>query len=158
MGKATLNWNNCQVERTSQDLSAILNKWKRLKQHVACVVCRLKDNSVSLEVRIKAEEEVLAEVFRAAKARKLSDPPQLEPCEPLSPVSPMNHTPVTAPPACQLRLCPVFEQEALSEIQAADEQRYNRTPDLKSAKQMMRLVSSLPSSAQIDLPITLKNH
>ncbi|XP_034443256.1 putative ATP-dependent RNA helicase TDRD12 [Hippoglossus hippoglossus] len=98
----------------------------------------LKDNSVSLEVRIKAEEEVLAEVFRAAEARKLSAPPQLEPCEPLNPVSPMNHTPVPAPPACQLRLFPVFEQEALSEIQAADEQRYNHTPDLKSAKQMMR--------------------
>ncbi|CAB1459642.1 unnamed protein product [Pleuronectes platessa] len=98
----------------------------------------LKDNSLSLEVRIKAEEEVLAEVFRAAEARKLSDPPQLEPCQPSSPVSPMNHTPVQAPLACHLSLIPVFEQEALSEIQAADEQRYNRSPDLKSAKQMMR--------------------
>nr|XP_019934149.1 PREDICTED: putative ATP-dependent RNA helicase TDRD12 [Paralichthys olivaceus] len=85
----------------------------------------VEDNSVSLEVRIKAEEEVLAEVFRAAEARKLSDPPQLEP---LSPVSPMSHSPVPAPPASQLHL---------SDIQAADEQRYNHTPDLKSAKQMM---------------------
>ncbi|XP_069384015.1 putative ATP-dependent RNA helicase TDRD12 [Paralichthys olivaceus] len=86
----------------------------------------VEDNSVSLEVRIKAEEEVLAEVFRAAEARKLSDPPQLEP---LSPVSPMSHSPVPAPPASQLHL---------SDIQAADEQRYNHTPDLKSASQMMR--------------------
>ncbi|XP_062246116.1 putative ATP-dependent RNA helicase TDRD12 [Platichthys flesus] len=98
----------------------------------------LKDNLLAIEVRIKAEEEVLAEVFRAAEARKLSDPPQLEPCEPLSPVGPMNQNQVPATPACHLRLIPVFEQECLPEIQAADEQRCNRTPDLKSAKQMMR--------------------
>ncbi|XP_039989883.1 putative ATP-dependent RNA helicase TDRD12 isoform X2 [Xiphias gladius] len=94
--------------------------------------------SVSLEVRIKAEEEVLAEVFRAAEVRKLADRPQLEPCEPLSPVSSMKQTPVPEPPAPELHLGPVFDQRSPSDIRAANEQRNNHISDLQSVEQKTR--------------------
>ncbi|XP_035497182.2 putative ATP-dependent RNA helicase TDRD12 isoform X2 [Scophthalmus maximus] len=97
-----------------------------------------EDISVSLEGRIKAEEEVLAKVFRAAQARKLSDPPHIKPCDPLNPVSSVNQSPVPAPQAPKLHLVPVCEEAALSDIQAAKEQRNNRTSDLKPAEQMRR--------------------
>ncbi|XP_071316534.1 putative ATP-dependent RNA helicase TDRD12 isoform X3 [Trachinotus anak] len=94
-----------------------------------------EDVSVSLEVRIKAEGEVLAEVFRAAE-RKLADPPQLEPCEPLSPESSVNQSLVSAPPAPELHLVP--DQKSLSDIWAANQQRSNHSSDLKSAEQTTR--------------------
>lgn len=113
---------------------------------------------MSLEGRIKAEEEVLAKVFRAAQARKLSDPPHIKPCDPLNPVSSVNQSPVPAPQAPKLHLVPVCEEAALSDIQAAKEQRNNRTSDLKPAEQMRRLVSSLRSAAQIDSTTSLKKY
>ncbi|XP_034390396.1 putative ATP-dependent RNA helicase TDRD12 [Cyclopterus lumpus] len=50
----------------------------------------------SLEVRIKAEVEVLAEAVRAAEVSWLADLPPLEPCEPLGPVAPTVRSPLQA--------------------------------------------------------------
>ncbi|XP_056244242.1 putative ATP-dependent RNA helicase TDRD12 [Seriola aureovittata] len=94
------------------------------------------DDSASLENRIKAEEEVLAEVFRAAEVRKLAHPPPLEPCDPLSPESSMNHFLVPSPPEPELHLGPVCDIR--SDIQAADEQRNNHSSGLKSAEHTTR--------------------
>ncbi|XP_058500478.1 putative ATP-dependent RNA helicase TDRD12 isoform X2 [Solea solea] len=99
----------------------------------------LKDGSMSPELRIKAEECAMAEVFRAAEARMLSDLPQLEPVpdlpqlepvpdlpqlEPLNLVSSMKQCPVPESSLCPVSLC---DQEVLSDIQAANEQRSNHT-------------------------------
>ncbi|XP_070764009.1 putative ATP-dependent RNA helicase TDRD12 [Enoplosus armatus] len=107
-------------------------------------ISRSGDGPAPLEVRIKAEEEVLAEVFRAAKAGRLAHPPHLEPCEPLSPVSSMIQSLIPAPPvpqappAAEPHLVPVCDQKSLLASQAAIGQRNTHTADLKSAEQMMR--------------------
>ncbi|GAA6227719.1 putative ATP-dependent RNA helicase TDRD12 [Lates japonicus] len=98
----------------------------------------LTDVSASLEIRIKAEEEVLAEVFRAAEVKKLSDPPQLEPCDQLSPGSSANQSLIPAPPEPELHLVPERDEKSPSDVQAADKQINNHTADLKSAEQMTR--------------------
>uniref|UniRef100_UPI0037E94DDE putative ATP-dependent RNA helicase TDRD12 n=1 Tax=Semicossyphus pulcher TaxID=241346 RepID=UPI0037E94DDE len=103
------------------------------------------DGLASLEVRNKAEEEVLAEAFRAAKVSRLTDPPQLEPCETLSPVSPMIQSLVPAPqvpqapPAAEQNLIPVCDQTSLLTRPAAAGERNTHAADLKSAEQMMRI-------------------
>lgn len=112
-----------------------------------CVVCRSGESPASLEVRIKAEEEVLAEAFRAAEVSRLADPPPLEPSEPLILVSSVIQPLVSAPPVLQAaaaepHLVPVCDEESLLASQAATGQR-NSHSDLKSAEQMMRLVSLL---------------
>lgn len=106
-----------------------------MKQH--SVVRRSGDARPSLEVRIKAEEEVLAEAFKAAEVSQLADPPQLEPCEPLGPVSSMKPAP-PAPPATEPHLVSVCDQKPLLDNQSAD---------LRSAEQTMRLVSLLRDSS-----------
>ncbi|XP_067349996.1 putative ATP-dependent RNA helicase TDRD12 [Channa argus] len=95
----------------------------------------LGGRSMSLEVRIKAEEVVLAGAFRAAEVKKLTEPPQLESCESLSPESSTNQSAEPAGP----ELCPVplGNHEALSDMWAVNEQRNSHTPDLKS-KHIMR--------------------
>lgn len=124
-----------------------------MKRHF--VVCRSGDGPASLEVRIKAEEEVLAEAFRAAEVSRLADPPHLEPCEPLSPVSSVIQSlapapPVPqAPPAAEPHLVPVCDQKPLLGSQAAIGQRNTHTADLKSAEQLMRSVSLLRNSARL---------
>lgn len=99
------------------------------------VDCRSQDGAASLEVRIEAEEEVLAEAFRAAEIRKLtaSDSPHLKTHEPLSPVSLLNQFLVPAP---EVQTVSVYDQKSPSDIQ-----RSIQTADLGSAVQMMRLVS-----------------
>lgn len=98
---------------------------------------------------MKAEEEVLAEAFRAAEVSRLTDPPPLEPCEPLILVSSVIQPLVPAPPVVQAaaaaaepHLVPVCDEESLLVSQAATGQR-NSHSDLKSAEQMKRLVSLL---------------
>lgn len=98
---------------------------------------------------MKSEEEVLAEAFRAAEVSLLADPPPLEPCEPLILVSSVIQPLVPAPPVLQAaaaaaepHLVPVCDEESLLASQAATGQR-NSHSDLKSAEQMMRLVSLL---------------
>ncbi|XP_074533971.1 putative ATP-dependent RNA helicase TDRD12 [Halichoeres trimaculatus] len=77
-----------------------------------------EDGPVSLEARIKAEEEVLAEVSR------LSDLPPLQPCEPLSPLTVIQSIiPETQAP--NLALC---DQIPLRDQQ---EERNSHTPDLR---------------------------
>ncbi|XP_029288889.1 putative ATP-dependent RNA helicase TDRD12 isoform X3 [Cottoperca gobio] len=76
---------------------------------------------VSLELRIKAEEEVLAEAVRAAEVSQLADLPHLEPCEPLSPVCAMIQSLVPAP--AELHLVPVCVQKLLLARQEAVGQR-----------------------------------
>ncbi|XP_044049258.1 putative ATP-dependent RNA helicase TDRD12 isoform X2 [Siniperca chuatsi] len=111
------------------------------------------DGPASLEVRIKAEEEVLAEVFRAAEVSRLADPPPLKPCEPLSPVSSMIQSLVPAPPvppAAEPHRVPVCDQKSLLASQAAIGQKNTHTADLKSAEQMMRNGdgAELPTTSQ----------
>ncbi|KAK9516144.1 hypothetical protein VZT92_024097 [Zoarces viviparus] len=74
----------------------------------------------SLEVRIKAEVEVLADAVRAAEVGRLADLPLLEP---LSPVSPTVRSPVPAPPGPELHLVPVCDQKPLLDRRAAVGQR-----------------------------------
>ncbi|KAM7003443.1 putative ATP-dependent RNA helicase TDRD12 [Tautogolabrus adspersus] len=102
------------------------------------------DGPVSLEFRIKAEEDVLAEAFRAAEVSWLADPPQLEGCELLGSESPAIPSFVPAPPepqkpppAVEPNFVPVCDQAPLLSIQEAKAQR--NTSDLKSAEQMMRI-------------------
>ena len=119
---------------------------QRLKQHVVVDVHRLGGDSVSLEFRTKAEEEALAEVFRVAEVRKLklADPPPLEPCEPLSPVSSMIQSLVPAPTVPERHPVPVCDQNFLSDIGVTDGKRNDHTSDLKSAEpSMAKLVSLL---------------
>ncbi|XP_054475841.1 putative ATP-dependent RNA helicase TDRD12 isoform X2 [Anoplopoma fimbria] len=96
------------------------------------------DGPASLEVRIKAEVEVLAEAVRAVEVSSmLDDLPLLEPCEPLSPVSPTIQSPVPepqAPPAANLHLVPVCDKKPL-----LDRQINTHTADLRSAEQIMRI-------------------
>ncbi|XP_073327464.1 putative ATP-dependent RNA helicase TDRD12 [Pagrus major] len=98
----------------------------------------LEDGPGSLEVRIKAEEEVLAEAFRAAEVSQLDVPPQLEPCEPLSPASSVIQSLVPVPPAAEHHLVPVCDEKSLPADPAAATQRNSHTADLKSAELMMR--------------------
>ncbi|XP_076588920.1 putative ATP-dependent RNA helicase TDRD12 [Chaetodon auriga] len=88
----------------------------------------------SPEARIKAEEDVLAEAFRLAEVSQVTDPPQLEPCEPLGPVSSEIRAVVSAPLGAELGLVPVCD---LLASQAAPGQRNTHTADLRSAEQMM---------------------
>ncbi|KAM7415279.1 hypothetical protein PAMA_019888 [Pampus argenteus] len=101
-------------------------------------ISRLGDGAASLDVRIKAEEEVLAEAFRAAEIKKLAapDPPRLKTYEPLSPISSLNQFLVPAPPAAEVQTVSVHDQKSLSDIQAADEQRSIQTAGSESAMQM----------------------
>ncbi|XP_040894679.1 putative ATP-dependent RNA helicase TDRD12 [Toxotes jaculatrix] len=105
----------------------------------------LQDGSVSLEISIKAEEEDLAEVFRVSEVRELTDTPQLQPCETSGPASSVNQSLVPAPQAPEPHLVAVSVQNSLSDTWAENEQRNNRTSDLRSAEQMTRLVSLLRS-------------
>ncbi|XP_028264537.1 putative ATP-dependent RNA helicase TDRD12 [Parambassis ranga] len=96
------------------------------------------DGVSSLEVRIKLEEEALAEVFRVAGARKLAtldvaacvpeDPEEL-----LKPVvSSTNQSLVQAPPALEVALKnPVWENKSQTE----NEQRNTHPADSKPAEQ-----------------------
>ncbi|XP_053175396.1 putative ATP-dependent RNA helicase TDRD12 [Scomber japonicus] len=70
--------------------------------------------SASLEVRIKAEEEVLAEAFRAAEIKKLAapDPPRPKTYEPLSPVSILNRFLIPATPAPEVQTVPAHDQKS----------------------------------------------
>ncbi|KAM7397264.1 hypothetical protein PAMP_020249 [Pampus punctatissimus] len=101
-------------------------------------ISRLGDGSASLDVRIKAEEEVLAEAFRAAEIEKLAapDPPRLKTYEPLSPISSLNQFLVPAYPANEVQTVSVHDQKSLSDIQAVDEQRSIQTAGSESAVQM----------------------
>lgn len=118
-----------------------------MKQH--CVVCRLGEGPTSLQVVIKAEDEVLAEAFRASEVSRLDDPPLLKPCEQLSPVSSVIQPAVPAPPVLQTAAAvephpvPMCEEESLLASQEARGQRNSHAADLKSAEQMMRLVSAV---------------
>ncbi|XP_034540637.1 uncharacterized protein tdrd12 isoform X2 [Notolabrus celidotus] len=94
------------------------------------------DGPESLEVRIKAEEEVLAEAFRAAEVSGLSEPPPLEPCDP--PNREIQYL-IPAPPAAEPNLALVYDQTPLMGHREADGQRKTHTPDLRSAEQMMRI-------------------
>ncbi|KAI3370727.1 hypothetical protein L3Q82_007106 [Scortum barcoo] len=84
------------------------------------------DGPASPEVRIKAEEKVLAEAFRAAEVSRLAGPPHLEPHDPPSPVSSVIQSP--AAPAAEPHLVPACDQK----------HRNSHTPDLKTAEQLMR--------------------
>ena len=99
-----------------------------MNEAATVVDCRSGDGSASLEVRIKAEEEVLAEAFRAAEVKKLAvpDAPHLMTYEP---VSSLNQFLVPAPPAPEVQTVSVYDQKSPSDIQTAD---------LGSAVQMMR--------------------
>ncbi|XP_070829066.1 putative ATP-dependent RNA helicase TDRD12 [Chaetodon trifascialis] len=88
----------------------------------------------SPELRIKAEEEVLAEAFRLAEVSQVADPPQLEPCERLGPVSPQIRSVASAPLEAEPGLAPVCD---LLAGPAAPAQRNTHTADLRSAEQMM---------------------
>ncbi|XP_068579504.1 putative ATP-dependent RNA helicase TDRD12 [Cebidichthys violaceus] len=84
------------------------------------------DGPASLEVRIKAEVEVLADAVRAAEVGWPADLPLLEP---LNPVSPTIRSPVPAGP--ELHLSPVCDQKPLLDRRAAVGQRDAHTADLK---------------------------
>ncbi|XP_069575745.1 putative ATP-dependent RNA helicase TDRD12 [Brachyistius frenatus] len=94
------------------------------------------DGLPSLEVRIKAQEDVLAEAFRVAKVGTLADPdlPHLEPCEPLSPST--NQNLLQAPPAPELHPDPPCDQKSQLEKQTDDGRTNSHPADLKSAEQM----------------------
>lgn len=112
----------------------------------------MEDGPASLEVRIKAEEEVLAEAFRAAEVSQLAGLPQLEPCEPLCPTSSEIQSLVPAPPVAEHHLVLVCEEKSLLADRAGAAQRDGHTTDLKSAEMMMmmmRLVCLLRNLAQI---------
>ncbi|XP_035521694.1 putative ATP-dependent RNA helicase TDRD12 [Morone saxatilis] len=94
------------------------------------------DGPVAQEVRIRAEEEVLAEACRVAEVSRLADPPHLQPRETLSPASSViqSLSPApAAPAAAEPHPDPVCDQKSLS-----DSQRNTHTADLTSAEQMMR--------------------
>lgn len=109
----------------------------------------MEDGPESLEVRIKAEEELLAEAFRAAEVSQLAVLPELEPCEPPSPASLVNQSLVPVPPVAEHHLVPVCDENSLLADWAAAAQRNGHTADLKSAELMMRLVCLLRNSEQI---------
>ncbi|XP_032378783.1 putative ATP-dependent RNA helicase TDRD12 [Etheostoma spectabile] len=93
----------------------------------------------SLEIRIKADVEVLAEAFRAAEANPLGELPHLEP---LDPVSPMIRSLVPEPPVpreARLHLVPVCVQKKPLADQTAVGLRNAHTADLKSAEQIVRI-------------------
>ncbi|XP_041652126.1 putative ATP-dependent RNA helicase TDRD12 isoform X2 [Cheilinus undulatus] len=106
-----------------------------------------ENGPVSLEVRIKAEEEVLAKAFRAAEVSRLADPPHLEPCEPLAPESPVIPSLVPAPPepqkppaAAEPSLISVCDQTLLCKAQqSAGGQRNSHPTDLELSEQTMRI-------------------
>ncbi|XP_010739316.3 putative ATP-dependent RNA helicase TDRD12 isoform X2 [Larimichthys crocea] len=99
------------------------------------------DGPMSPEV-IRAEEEILAEAFRAIEVSRLDDLPELEPCEPRSPESAMIQSMVSEPPVPQApaagepHLVSACDQRSLLASQAPIEQRNDHTADLKSAEQM----------------------
>lgn len=109
----------------------------------------MEDGPESLEVRIKAEEELLAEAFRAAEVSQLAVLPELEPCEPPSPASLVNQSLVPVPPVAEHHLGPVCDENSLLADWTAAAQRNGHTADLKSAELMMRLVCLLRNSEQI---------
>lgn len=109
----------------------------------------MEDGPESLEVRIKAEEELLAEAFRAAEVSQLAVLPELEPCEPPSPASLVNQSLVPVPPVAEHHLVPVCDENSLLADWAAAAQRNGHTADLRSAVLMMRLVCLLRNSEQI---------
>lgn len=109
----------------------------------------MEDGPESLEVRIKAEEELLAEAFRAAEVSQLAVLPELEPCEPPSPASSVIQSLVPVPPVAEHHLVPVCDENSLLADWAAAAQRNSHTADLKSAELMMRLVCLLRNSEQI---------
>lgn len=137
-----------------------------MKQHR--VVCRLGEGPTSLQAVIKAEEEVLAEAFRASEVSQLDDPPRLEPCEQLSPVSSVIQPVVPAPPvlliaaAVEPHPVPMCEEESLLASQEPRGRRNSHAADLKSAEQMMRLVSAvklqLPFKSRTLTSVTLHYH
>lgn len=109
----------------------------------------MEDGPESLEVRIKAEEELLAEAFRAAEVSQLAVLPELEPCEPPSPASLVIQSLVPVPPVAEHHLVPVCDENSLLADWAAAAQRNGHTADLRSAVLMMRLVCLLRNSEQI---------
>lgn len=109
----------------------------------------MEDGPGSLEVRIKAEEEVLAEAFRAAEVSQLAVLPELEPCEPPGPASSVIQSLVPVPPVAEHHLVPVCDENSLLADWAAAAQRNSHTADLKSAELRMRLVCLLRNSEQI---------
>lgn len=109
----------------------------------------MEDGPESLEVRIKAEEELLAEAFRAAEVSQLAVLPELEPCEPPSPASSVIQSLVPVPPVAEHHLVPVCDENSLLADWAAAAQRNGHTADLRSAELMMRLVCLLRNSEQI---------
>lgn len=106
----------------------------------------MEDGPESLEVRIKAEEKLLAEAFRAAEVSQLAVLPELEPCEPPSPASLVNQSLVPVPPVAEHHLVPVCDENSLLADWTAAAQRNGHTADLRSAELMMRLVCLLRNS------------
>ncbi|XP_068458572.1 putative ATP-dependent RNA helicase TDRD12 isoform X2 [Clinocottus analis] len=84
------------------------------------------DGPASLEVRIKAEVEVLTDAVRAAEVGWLADLPLLEPCEPLGPVT---------PPAARLHPVPACGQNPLQ----PRAHRNAHTADPESAEPLTRI-------------------
>ncbi|KAF3855308.1 hypothetical protein F7725_023363 [Dissostichus mawsoni] len=97
-----------------------------LNSHVTLHNIRSGNGSVSLEVRIEAEQDVLAEA--------LADLPHLEPFEPLSPDSSTIQSLVPVPPVppvLDLHLAPVSDQRPLMVNQSAGGERNTHSADLR---------------------------
>ncbi|KAG8012434.1 Pre-mRNA-processing ATP-dependent RNA helicase PRP5, partial [Nibea albiflora] len=122
-------------------LKALCQESKTNSYKEASHISWLGDGLTSPEV-VKAEEEILAEAFRAIEVSRLDDLPELEPCEPLSPESTVIQSMVSEPPVPQApaagepHLVSACDQRSLLESQAPIKQKNTHTADLKSAEQI----------------------
>ncbi|XP_037622451.1 putative ATP-dependent RNA helicase TDRD12 isoform X4 [Sebastes umbrosus] len=129
-------------------LRALCQESKASSNKAAGHISGSGDAPASLEVRINAEVEVLAEAFRAAEVSQLADLPHLEPCEPPSPVSSMIQSLVPAPPAAELHLVPAPPAAELHLVPAPPAAELNLVPAPPAAE---RHLVPAPPAAELHL-------
>ncbi|XP_047451385.1 putative ATP-dependent RNA helicase TDRD12 isoform X2 [Mugil cephalus] len=100
----------------------------------------LEDGLLSLEVKIKAEEGVLAEAFRDAECKEpaATDLLHLGSCDPLSKISSTSHSVVQASPEPELYHVPVCDPNSQLDNQTDNGQRTPQPADMKSDEPMDR--------------------
>lgn len=92
-----------------------------------------------MELRIRAEEEVLTEALRAAEVAQLAEPTKT----PGPGSSLMSTIPELEAATVEPLRVPGCGEESPASLQAADDQKDCRAADLKSAQQNMRFVLTM---------------
>ncbi|XP_070686471.1 putative ATP-dependent RNA helicase TDRD12 [Pempheris klunzingeri] len=104
------------------------------QSEAALFVCRSGDGPLALEVRIKTQEDVLAEAFRAAGVGAPADLPHLESSE---------------PPSLMSSASPGLEADPRLAVDQLDDQRTRQRADLRPAEQTISRVLNVSAGHSV---------